>query len=151
MDIHYKIIKVFPEEHSIVVRFFTDVLTEEKLSVDPDITNKLSDGSPERCRTDYNINLPVPAPVDGELEKYIMLHAPVQWFIMHEQIADPNVDTSLSHIQPLINAKVTKTIGPESTSITLPTPTSMDTSGGAMSDDDIVNLLKKVAIDKSTK
>ena len=32
MDIHYKIIEVNPDEHSIVVRYFTDLMTEEMLA-----------------------------------------------------------------------------------------------------------------------
>jgi hypothetical protein len=111
MNIYYKILEVVPDEHSVVVRYYTDKFTEDML--DMDVEHKLprrEDGSPVRCRTDYNLNLPVPAPKGEELHQYLMRCAPVDWFDIKEQILNPNVDTSLKHIQDQIGKPKTFTI-----------------------------------------
>ena len=59
MQIKYKIIGCSEEERSIIVRFYSDVITEEELA-DRDTDGEIirhSDGSIKNCRTDYNINL----------------------------------------------------------------------------------------------
>ena len=88
MDIHYKIVEVIPNEHSIIVRYFTDFMTEEMLNSMPDSPERREDGSPMRCRTDYNINLPVPAPAGEDLNKFILERAPLHWFDIHQSIQD---------------------------------------------------------------
>lgn len=146
MDIHYKIIEVNPNEHSIVVRYFTDTLTEEKLTTDPDNKYRLDDGSPLRCRTDYFINLPVPAPTGEELEQFIMARAPVQWFDIHDKIIDPNVDTSLSGLQQLVGVKVTKSVNIQPAVVppaVIETNTTGEDPNRQMTDDDILELLAK--------
>jgi len=145
MDIHYKIVEVNPNEHSIVVRYYTDTLTEEKLSVDPEIKHKLDDGSPLRCRTDYFINLPVPAPTGEALQTFIMERAPAQWFDIHDKINDPNVDTSLSALSELIGIKNTITVNISSAPPVVNTDaaTSGEDPNRQMTDDDILELLAK--------
>ena len=44
--IKYKIVEVNEAEHSLVVRYYTDKITEESLAVD------ILDGVIRRCRTD---------------------------------------------------------------------------------------------------
>lgn len=95
--IKYKIIEVHESEHSIVVRYYTDKITEEMLATD------ILDGVVRRGRTDYNINLPVPAPIGAALDKFIIDIAPVAWFETQELIKDNPELTSLSHIKELIN------------------------------------------------
>lgn len=111
MNIKYKIISVDPSEHTMVVRFYTDLLTEEKLA---SIRN--SDGSPAevdengnilRCRTDMNIAIwQVPAPTGEELHQYILEHAPVAWFELQEKIANPNIDTSMAELLSKVGQEV---------------------------------------------
>ena len=98
MQIKYKIVESWPAENSIVVRYYTDVLTEEKLG-------GMVDGKYARGRTDCNINLPIPTPVGDDLHRFIAQRAPVAWLEMMEMVADPNVETSLSSI-PLHEEKV---------------------------------------------
>lgn len=122
MNIKFKVLEVNPNEHSIVVRYYTDKLTEELLDVNRAETQKRKDGSPLRCRTDYNVNIPVPAPEGDDLLVYLSRNAPTQWFELQENILDPNVDTSLKHAFSLLekehNAIETKIIPQETLSLT---------------------------------
>jgi len=107
MEVKYRIIKVEPEEHSIVVRYFTDKITEEMLATELDINDNpvlTEEGFPTRCRTDYHINIfQVPSPSEEEIVKIINYNAPYDWLNMQEQIKDPEVDTSLSSVSNLVN------------------------------------------------
>ncbi|CAB4131431.1 hypothetical protein UFOVP132_83 [uncultured Caudovirales phage] len=149
MDIHYKIIEVHPNEHAIVVRYFSDALSEEMLATNPEDQNRRDDGSPVRCRTDYNINLPIPAPEGEELHKFLIRSAPVGWFDMQAKIFDPEIDTTLSHINALVDQHVTITNDEIVTAFQAGPAQSFSVSteqiGGKMTDDDITALLKKAA------
>lgn len=107
MNLKYRIISVDTNEHSIIVRYFTDIVTEEMLATELDrhgnaILNE--DGFPTRCRTDYHINIfDVPAPSGEELAKIIRYNAPVDWLRLKEQVLDPDVDTSLSNVGDMLN------------------------------------------------
>jgi hypothetical protein len=60
MKINYRILSVDEKENSIVVRYWTDILTEEFLSTEFSVDGKPLlglDGKPIRCRTDFNISL----------------------------------------------------------------------------------------------
>lgn len=107
MEVKYRIILVDPEEHSIVVRYFTDKVTEEMLATEFDSNGNpvlTEAGYPTRCRTDYHINIfQVPSPSQEEIVKIINYNAPYEWLNMQEQINDPDIDTSLSDIVGLVN------------------------------------------------
>lgn len=118
MNIKYKILSVDPNEHSMVVRFYTDTLTEEMLATYKNADGSAvreEDGSIKNCRTDYNINVwQVPAPTGADLESFIMSHAPVYWFDLQEKIHNPEIDTSMDAISSLVGEE--KTVA-----VTLPT------------------------------
>ena len=95
----YKIIEIDANQHSIVVRFYTDKITEVMLATD------VLNGVVRRCRTDYNIDLPLPPPQGAALEQYILRHGPSDWLAMQEAILDPNVNTSMSAITPLLGVE----------------------------------------------
>jgi len=101
----YKIIEINSVDHSIVVRFYTNKITEADLAVDVD-----DKGSILRCRTDFNIDLPVPPPTGDALEKFILRRAPRDWLKVREDVADPMVDTSLAHLLPLLGVEQTGSI-----------------------------------------
>ena len=101
----YKIIEINSDDHSIVVRFYTNKVTEADLAVQVD-----DKGNVLRCRTDFNIDLPVPAPTGQGLEKFILRYAPRDWLQKREDIADPMVDTSLAHLLPLLGVEQTGSI-----------------------------------------
>ena len=100
MKIKFRLLKIDPKEHSIYVRFYTDILTEEILANEFDINGNIirdEKGHPIRCRTDFHINIwQTPSPTGEELEKFIISHAPVAWFKLQEDIANPEINTDLS-------------------------------------------------------
>jgi len=101
MNLKYKIIEVYPEQHSIVVRFYTDVITEEMLATD------VLNGVIRRCRTDFNIDLPFPAPTGDALKELIVSKAPSNWLATQEAILNPVLDTSLSSVAGLVGQELT--------------------------------------------
>lgn len=100
MDIKYKIIEVHPQDHVIVVRFYTDKFTEASLTMSD---HKREDGTPARCRTDMSLSIPIPEPSEEELHKLILTYCPVSFFETQEKIKDPNIDTSMSSIAAKLN------------------------------------------------
>lgn len=98
--IKYKIIETNTAEHSVVVRFYTDIITETMLAVD------VLDGVIRRCRTDYSFDLPVPAPIGTALHDFIVARAPIAWLHTQEDVLNPVIDTSLSAIIPLVGVEV---------------------------------------------
>jgi hypothetical protein len=114
MNIKYKILQIDTTEHSIIVRFYTDVLTEEMLSsvkYTDGTVEKNDDGTVKSCRTDYNINIwQTPSPTGEELDQYILRHAPVQWLELQESIINPQIDTSMSGLEVLVGVEKTVTI-----------------------------------------
>ena len=92
MHIHYKIVEVWPSDHLIVVRYWTDVVSEQFLANSEEY---FDDGSPRRCRSDVSITLPTPTPAGKDLEDIIMRNAPSYWLKTLEDVMDPFVDTSM--------------------------------------------------------
>lgn len=75
MQIKYKIIAVYPETRTAVVRFYTDTVSEEDLAVYKDI-----DGNIISCKTDVSISIPSPTPSDSDLEALIVKYFPTSKF-----------------------------------------------------------------------
>jgi hypothetical protein len=98
--IKYKIVEVSPEQHSIVVRFYSDVVTEAAMAVQWDEAGKILRG-----RTDYSIDLPIPAPTGEALVTFISGHAPTEWLETQAQVLNPSVDTSLGAISSLLGVE----------------------------------------------
>lgn len=105
INISYKIVEVWPDSHSIVARYWTDIISEEFLASDDQRNDQ---GKPIRCRSDVAITLPIPAPQGSELEKIILMNAPKNWLQLLHMVNDPNVDTNLDSIQSLIGINVSK-------------------------------------------
>lgn len=133
MNIHYKIVEVWPQDHLIVARYWTDNVSEQFLSSNQGLKE---DGSPYRCRSDVSITLPIPAPEDQELEELIMRNAPSYWLKTLEDVMDPNIDTSMSRIQKLAGQTFTKTVD-------LSQDTKSDVVKEILSDDEIQKLIQK--------
>jgi hypothetical protein len=95
MNLHYKIVEVWPNDHLIVVRYWTNNLSEESLAGD---SNRKEDGTPVRCRSDVAITLPIPAPTGKDLEELIVRQAPLEWLKTLEKVQAPEIDTSMSEI-----------------------------------------------------
>lgn len=79
MNIKYRVIEVHEKEHSFVVRYYTDLLTEDMLAIQKD-----GDGNVLRCRSDYSLTIFDPEATVEEIEKQIQMSAPAAWFKMLE-------------------------------------------------------------------
>lgn len=101
MNIHYKIVEVWPSDHLIVARFWTDIITEEMLNSNPSGEQRKEDGTPTRCRSDVAISIPIPAPEEKELKELILKNAPIDFLKTLESIQNPSIDTSMSSILAL--------------------------------------------------
>ena len=103
-DIKYKIIEIDEQNQLMVVRYWTDWLTEEELAVD---SNKRTDGTPVRCRTDYSINIWDHMKTEEDIENVLTNNIPVDWFKLQYVIRAPDIDHTingrLSHIKDLLN------------------------------------------------
>lgn len=108
--IKYKIIEIDTSQHSIVVRFYSDLITETSLA-----TQWSETGGILRGRTDYNIDLPIPAPEGAALVDFISKHAPTEWLSVQEKLLDPLIDTSLVVLTPLLNIEGSVVIAAPST------------------------------------
>lgn len=104
MNLHYKIVEVWPSDHLIVARYWTDVLSEEFLASD---SNRKEDGTPVRCRSDVSLTLPIPTPTGKELEELIIRQAPLDWLKTLEKVQAPDIDTSMADILKLKGAQFT--------------------------------------------
>jgi hypothetical protein len=110
-EIKFKIIELDTTQHSMVVRYFSDLLTEEELasSFELDeqgnrVIQRRPDGSPVRCQTDYNINIwRVPAPSTEEIKKIASQSAPRDWFRLKHEIILNTSDTSMANVASLMN------------------------------------------------
>lgn len=107
MNIYYKIVEVWPQDHLIVVRYFTDTITENELASAP---GTKPDGTPVRCRTDVSLSIPIPEPTEEELKKIILFNCPVEFFKTQEKLKDPEIDTSMSSYQSQLNVVKTTTL-----------------------------------------
>lgn len=138
MNIHYKIIEVWPNDHLFVVRYYTDNLNEEML-ISANDYNRREDGSPMRCRTDVAIDMPIPALEGKELENLILYNSPISFLRKMEDVLNPDIDTSMSGIIDMINKPVTKS-----------TTELLAKKADVLSDDDIKNLIESLSKDNFT-
>lgn len=111
MILKYKVIEVWPNDHLIVVRYYTDKLSENELASWSELKE---DGTPVRCRTDVSISVPIPEPTEQELEKIIIANAPINGLKTLEMIKDPLIDTTMITASSLLNVE-------KQTAITIPT------------------------------
>jgi hypothetical protein len=62
-----------------------------------------ADGYPVATRTDVLMTLyDTPTPSTEEVEKRIMINAPVDWLKINEEIKDPNIDTKMRNLRDLV-------------------------------------------------
>lgn len=131
MEIKYRIIEVFDNDHQIMVRYYTDKFSEDNLMAVP---NKHANGMPVRCRTDIPITLPIPEPNETDLTKLILSYCPTSFFEKLEMLENPSVNTSMTLSKSKIGVEYTATIEQVQESVT---PTQL-------SDADVQELLNKL-------
>lgn len=110
-NVKFKIIEVDSTQHSMVVRYFSDLVTEDDLATSfiPDenginVIERRPDGSPVRCQTDYNINIwQTPAPDAEGIRKIASDSAPYDWFKIKHAIIQNTTDVSMSNVAALMN------------------------------------------------
>ena len=127
MEVKAKIVSVDQANHSVVVRYYTDILTEDKLATSfkpekyqPDPENapddwltrtviaRSEDGAPLCCRTDRAVDVvEVPAPTGQALLDYITKRNPPnrEWLELMEKVSDPAVDTSMSGVDEIVGVE----------------------------------------------
>ena len=115
MEIKFKIIEMYPDQHSMVVRYWTDLFSQDDLatSISYDengqkVIQRREDGLPARCQTDYNINIwQVPTPESNAIVEIANNAAPYDWFALKHAVADPTINTSLGNVAVLMNQEFT--------------------------------------------
>lgn len=117
MTVKFRILNKELDQHSVVVRYYTDYLTEDDLAtsftVDSNgskVIERGADGKPLRCQSDYNINIwNVQATQSGAnsnaVIEYISRSAPFDWFELRREVLDPNVNTDMPLIDSLIGTE----------------------------------------------
>jgi hypothetical protein len=81
MNIKLKYISKDPLTNSVVVRYYTDLVSEESL----------------QRTTDYSVSLPIPTPNAADLYAYLIARAPAEYLAMKEHLLTNEVD--MSHIE----------------------------------------------------
>lgn len=109
MKVYYKIISHNLKERNIVVRYYTDLISEKELSVLPNESNN----NPVKCRTDLSLTIPIPEPSEIRLHKLIIRNAPRQALKDLETIklgpVKSGVDLSLTNTESMIGKVFSKT------------------------------------------
>jgi hypothetical protein len=139
MNIHYKIAEVWPDDHLIVARYWTDKISEEFLASGP---NRKEDGSPYRCRTDVSLTLPIPAPTGDDLDLIILKNCPIEFLKTLEAVVDPETDTSMKNILEMLGKTNSKTR--EEVERKIGTSTNVPPISDQLSDEEIRDLISKV-------
>ena len=104
--VKYKILQVFPADHSISIRYYSDEFPESALVSEYD-----ADGTtPLKCITDIFVQVPIPIPEGAAFEKYIASLAPFAYFNFRAKIIDTNIDTTMDSLVSLINVEKEATL-----------------------------------------
>jgi hypothetical protein len=106
MLIKYKIVELYEDDRTMVVRYYTDVLSEKDLESvpNPDDPNK-----PIRCKSDVSLSIPLPEPSAVELEKLILRNAPIAGLEVLEKLKIQPELKPLTAILSMVNVEVSKT------------------------------------------
>lgn len=149
MEVKYKIIDVDPSQHSIVVRYYTDLLSEDSLATSFNSDGSIArrpDGSPQRCQTDYNFNLwqTNPQLTTDDIKKIANDGAPYDWFKLKHDILDPNVDTSLDVVSDLLNIEFDAVKPVVAHLISETSNTSSSNTSSTLSEDHIEKLIEGI-------
>ena len=92
LNLKYKIIENNDDFYTITVRYWTDIVNEEDLRFSQ---NNLSDGSPNRCKTDVSIMITSEIKTEEDLHNKILQTAPLVLLQNEQSIKNNNkLDTS---------------------------------------------------------
>lgn len=100
MNLKYKIIAVDTSHHTMAVRYYTDIITEDMLCI-----ARAPTGEIVSCATDYNFSMPIPVPEGQPLIDFITQRAPIDYLMTREAVLNPQVDTSMAPLTPLVGVE----------------------------------------------
>lgn len=107
MNIKYRIIEVHQKEHSFVVRYYTDLITEDMLACqfneDGSIMRNVYD-APIRCRTDYNLTMFNDHASEEDIDQQIRQAAPAEWL----RIQEANMQRTTDNMTPALGRALAK-------------------------------------------
>ena len=106
MIIKYKIVELYENDRTMVVRYYTDVLSEKDLESVP---NPDDPTKPLRCKSDVSLSIPLPEPTQAELEKLILRNAPIAGLEVLEKIKTKPQTAILTTVPLLVDVEVSKT------------------------------------------
>ena len=143
MKVKYRIIEVDSSQHSIVVRYYTDILSQDDLATSFDTNNTIMrrpDGTPQRCQTDYNINIWKidPSPTIEDIHEIAKSAAPYDWFKLKHAVMNPNVDTTLNVVNSIINQEFTA-VKPKLPDLTISNSTNTNVDTTEQEIQDLIN------------
>lgn len=98
MKVKYRILHIDKKSHNLIVRYFTDEISEEEMSnlLDDNGNPVLNEkGYPVRCRTDVVHTIRDHDVSADEIHAYLQKHAPVGFFREYLKLKDPNFKTVL--------------------------------------------------------
>ena len=100
-------IEIDEENHSFVVRYWTDIVSENSLSVYFDANNNPimdANGYPSRCRTDYHLTcFNSSNPTDDDIDIMIKRSAPLQFLKLQEIIATQSDNLNLENVNKMVS------------------------------------------------
>lgn len=102
MNIKYRILSIDEKEHAFIVRYYTDILTEDYLTAfyeDDGSIKRGPDGTPSRCRSDYNLTIFNVNATAEDVENLIKQSAPVEWFAMLEHVKQNEMTPALHSLK----------------------------------------------------
>lgn len=115
--IKFRILRKIPQEHSVIVRYYSDLLSEDALAstfkLDEDnntVIDRDDNGFPKCCRTDYNIgiwNIDIThaSANSADFVNYISAHAPFDWFELQHATMNVEIDTTMSLVDSMIGSE----------------------------------------------
>lgn len=106
MIIKYKIVELYENDRTMVVRYYTDILSEKDLESVP---NPDDPTKPLRCKSDVSLSIPLPEPTQAELEKLILRNAPIAGLEVLEKIKMEPQTAVLTTVPLLVDVEVSKT------------------------------------------
>lgn len=108
MNLKFKITAVNEAAHSIVVRYYTDLVTEADLC-----TYRDAKGNIVQCSSDLGLTLPTDPKLEGDgLRQWILQQAPVHHLRVMESVKDPMVNTDMTAIKAAVGVENLTTLPP---------------------------------------
>jgi hypothetical protein len=106
MKINYRVLSYNEKDHSMSVRYWTDILSEDDLNALFDEYNNIvynSNGYPVRTKTDMNITFyNNPNPSSNDIVNLIQKNVPTSWIYNLEQTKISNTEYSLANVASFV-------------------------------------------------